>query len=185
MMVAIRAAGSAGRGPDPAADRFGSFARETQPHSTTGRLSLDQYGRSDIVGVLVCDSLRSKADSGPNQHGPLWVQRLLCTEAPTSQLKISRRSAFETGWPFDAWRSDKCRYPISTITTAASTKTPMASASPPSDMMFDVTPRRYIGRNETATAIGETTITIEAERKWKRNTTTTALTAGLRFRAAP
>ena len=37
--------------------------------------------------------------------------------------------------------SDTCRYAFSTITIDASTSTPMASASPPSDMMFDVTPR--------------------------------------------
>ena len=39
-MAAIRAVGSAGRGLDPAAGRFGSFARETPAHSTSGRPSL-------------------------------------------------------------------------------------------------------------------------------------------------
>ena len=37
--------------------------------------------------------------------------------------------------------SDTCRYAFSTMTIDASTSTPIASASPPSDMMFDVTPR--------------------------------------------
>ena len=37
--------------------------------------------------------------------------------------------------------SERCRYPFSTITMAASTKTPIARANPPSDMMFELTCR--------------------------------------------
>ena len=37
--------------------------------------------------------------------------------------------------------SEMCRYAFSTITIEASTRTPMAKASPPSDMMFEVTSR--------------------------------------------
>src|SRR5204863_223394 len=64
------------------------------------------------------------------------------------------------------------------MTMAASTRTPMASASPPSDMMFELTWRQYIGMKAASTAIGKVRIGISAER------TQITQTANHVFRAA-
>ena len=76
-----------------------------------------------------------------------------------ASIRIVRRSRSETSEPraggeltgplevgevsatSDSRLSDRWRYPFSTITIAASTKTPIASARPPSDMMFELTRR--------------------------------------------
>ncbi len=70
----------------------------------------------------------------------------------------------------------KCRCAFSTITIEASTRTPMASASPPSDMMLEETRRRTIGKKEMTIATGSTVIGTREERKWKRKTMMTSAT---------
>ena len=47
----------------------------------------------------------------------------------------------------------------------ASTSTPTASAMPPSDMIFELTPSQYIGMKAISTAMGNATIAMSAERK--------------------
>ena len=59
-------------------------------------------------------------------------------------VSLSRTGPFEesispSASPPDVGRSDRCRYPFSTMTMAASTKTPIANANPPSDMMLELT----------------------------------------------
>ena len=53
--------------------------------------------------------------------------------------RIFRLCGSGRGSDCEDWCSESCRYPFSTITMAASTRTPIASAKPPSDMMFEVT----------------------------------------------
>ena len=53
--------------------------------------------------------------------------------AESIRMRTRSRSDAGTG------RSDRCRYPFSTMTMAASTKTPIANANPPSDIMLELT----------------------------------------------
>src|SRR5450759_2946333 len=52
----------------------------------------------------------------------------------------------------------------------------MASASPPSDMMFALTCRKYMGMKDARTAMGRVRIGMSAERKWNKKTIVTKLT---------
>ena len=69
---------------------------------------------------------------------------LFVTSTVLVSVSLLRRGPFESficpsASPLDAGRSERCRYPFSTMTMAASTKTPIANASPPSDMMLELT----------------------------------------------
>ena len=57
-----------------------------------------------------------------------------------------------------------------------STRTPIASAIPPSDMMFEVMCRKYMGMKEAITAMGSAKMGTRAERKWRRKMTMMTLT---------
>jgi len=112
-------------------------------------------------GMLICISspyrkvglLATKyaAHFGKDTEGVLVVQAPSMIMNPTlSEKKIARPTCCAAATmtsvgasvvPAATWRSETCRYAFSTITIDASTRTPMASARPPSDMMFDVMPR--------------------------------------------
>ena len=62
---------------------------------------------------------------------------------------------------------------------AESTIAPMAMAMPPSDMMFEVRPSQYIGRNDRRMAMGSVRIATSAERMCQRNTRQTSATTML------
>ena len=66
----------------------------------------------------------------------------------------------------------RCLWTFSTMTTASSQSAPMAMAMPASDMMFAVSPMKYIGMNASATAMGNVTIARAAPPKSRRNTIT-------------
>ena len=59
---------------------------------------------------------------------------------------------------------------------AASISTPTASAKPPSDMMLELTFRKYMGMNAAKTAMGRVRMGIRAERKWNKKAMVTKLT---------
>ena len=61
----------------------------------------------------------------------------------------------------------------------ASTIAPIATAMPPSDMMFAVSPWRAMGMKARMTAIGSERIGMRALRKWNRKNTITALTMSI------
>jgi hypothetical protein len=58
----------------------------------------------------------------------------------------------------------------------ASTIAPIATAIPPSDMMFAPSPCADIGRNARSTATGSVRIGTSALRAWRRKSRITALT---------
>ena len=68
---------------------------------------------------------------------------------------------------------------FSTMMIEASTIAPIATAMPPSDMMFALSPIRAIGMKASRTAIGRVRIGISALRKWNRKSTMTALTMSI------
>ena len=94
------------------------------------------------------------------------------SEGPTSVAASIRTSARGRA---PALRS-KCLWAFSTITTAASTMAPIAIASPPSDMMFALSPWWYMTMNETRMPSGSVRIATKALRTWNRKSTHTRAT---------
>src|SRR4030042_5556323 len=96
------------------------------------------------------------------------MPRPTCWQARTTVGKLFLLSA---SVPSERWR-----YPFSIMTMEASTSTPMDKAIPPKDMIFEVILERYIGINETTTAMGRAKMGTKADRKWRRKMTITRLT---------
>ncbi len=72
---------------------------------------------------------------------------------------------------------------FSTMTIAASTRTPIEIAIPESDMMFEGTPTSPMNRNETSTAAGSARQTTSALRAWPRIRITTMLAIAISSRS--
>ena len=94
--------------------------------------------------------------SEKNSAGPTCLRRADQDRLRSLRPVIRRQSL----------RSARWRYPFSTITIAASTSTPIASAKPAQrhDVGADVA-GKYIGMNAASTAIGSVRIGTSAERK--------------------
>ena len=110
---------------------------------STGTSVMDRIEAPTIANVFVKASGRnirpscaSSRKTGTNDTTMIVrdkkIARATCLAAPT----IAR------GWSsYGVASSDTRRYAFSTITIDASTSTPIANASPPRDMMLEVTPR--------------------------------------------
>jgi hypothetical protein len=68
---------------------------------------------------------------------------------------------------------------FSTITTEASTITPMAMAIPPRLMMLALMPSHCIPMKAIRTLRGSVTTATKAERRWRRKSAQTAATASI------
>src|SRR5260221_12194849 len=80
----------------------------------------------------------------------------------------STRSTFVGSRPFSSRKGSRNLCAFSTMMMAESTMAPMAIAMPPSDMMLQVKPSQYIGRNERKMAIGSGMMAANAERMCQR-----------------
>ncbi len=67
----------------------------------------------------------------------------------------------------------------------ASTIAPIATTMPPSDMMFAVSPWKYMGMNASRTAKGSVRMGMSALRTWSRKRKMTTLTTIISSRSVP
>ena len=79
-------------------------------------------------------------------------------------------------FPFLAITLWICLCAFSTITIAASTIAPIAIAIPPSDIIFDPSPKSFMSKNVNATVTGRMIIIISALRIWSRKSATISMT---------
>ena len=94
---------------------------------------------------------------------------------PTSLTAVTTTSRNDPGRPA-ACQCSSFLWVCSTTTMAASTMAPMATAIPPSDMMFAVSPMARMGMNDSTTAMGMVKIGMMALGMCQRNTRMTRLT---------
>src|SRR5438477_6037048 len=89
--------------------------------------------------------------SNEKKSGRPTVLAALMMTADRESVSASGASERED---FEAAHISSHLWAFSTMIMAASTIAPMAMAIPPSDMMLEVRPRKYIGRNDRTMAIG-------------------------------
>ena len=123
---------------------------------STGTRVIERREARTIADVLVKASGRnirpscaSSRNTGTNDTMMMASEKKIARATCFAAVRIARGCwPYGTGpdWPAVATStvcsgSDTCRYAFSTMTIDASTSTPIASASPPSDMMLEFTPR--------------------------------------------
>ena len=109
----------------------------------TGTSVIDSSDANIIANVLVNASGRNMRPSCASSRNTGTKDTMMIA----SEKKIARPTCFAARTiaagcsSYGTASSATCRYAFSTMTIDASTRTPIASARPPSDMMFDVTPK--------------------------------------------
>ena len=108
---------------------------------------------------------------------------------PTSLAASIMISLCSFGGASPFWTRSRCLCAFSTITTEASTITPMAMAIPPRLMMFALMPSLYMAVKLIKIPTGSVKIETKALRKWRRKTmhtraTTIISSVSFRFRVS-
>src|SRR5262249_38569346 len=143
---------------------------------TTVMASKDENATESVLvhasGRNILPSSASTNNTGRNETAMMSSEKN--SAGPTclaASIKIRVRLCLVT-----SPASERCRYPVSTMTMEASISTTIASENPPNDMLLLRMCRKYIGMNAARSATGKVRMGMSADLKWKRNAMVTKLT---------